>query len=605
MYRANKKNVLLFILILIIALNFNFAAEATPSYSLSDIQKNSVAMLNYISFFTQEINSSRNSRIYLEEAYSSIINNTHPNAVDGETQNRLMLLLDAVESYRMIAVKRDRLKYLFEMNQAQAIRDAVPNPLALLNVVQSRNPFQLVASAVFMAIDSYTSYASAKTQAELQYLQAGWELDDEESATLHKNRKETFEYLLDIVRAYDLPGDLALSEKAINDFVTWKSNNNLTQLIQFFEANYKTYQAFGPYWLTLAEAYYRNEEYSKCLEAVAEYEKIQTRLFRRDYDFAKTLILALVSARECYDPNTYKSEVERMGNLILDNTDNEDWAIRYFLAQMYLDIAGQAKSPSDKTKYLQYSFDIILNNVNYLVTEQKSLNKEYLESIKPIVSVEPKSKRDPDDKEGIKKDKAAFKALKEEIGAYNSYLSKRRNNELAPIYEPLVVNCDLLFALAEELFISDADKLKIENILKDGKKGIFLISPLNDAYQFSSESNQYIDISITSRTLKYPLRYISDNSYIRITITTSGQEIVFDDWVVSSVERRKEYDIESFYANYSSQRFAKYKFDESSVVVVQVWPDRMKEPSYTYKFVVDKYKSNWIFTDTVEFRRVL
>lgn len=48
--------------------------EATEH--LTDTQHNSINMLNYLTVLTQEINSSKNSKLYLEQAYSSIVNNT-------------------------------------------------------------------------------------------------------------------------------------------------------------------------------------------------------------------------------------------------------------------------------------------------------------------------------------------------------------------------------------------------------------------------------------------------------------------------------------------------------------------------------------------------
>ncbi|MCI6290542.1 MAG: hypothetical protein MR620_04475, partial [Clostridiales bacterium] len=102
---------------------------------LTDEQANAIAMLNYITVLTQDINASKNSRLYLEEAYSSLINNTYPNAVDNRTLSQLAGLLDTMEGYRMIAVKRDRLQYIYEQNQAQAIRAAVPNPLSMISTV--------------------------------------------------------------------------------------------------------------------------------------------------------------------------------------------------------------------------------------------------------------------------------------------------------------------------------------------------------------------------------------------------------------------------------------------------------------------------------------
>ena len=108
----------------------------------------------------------------------------------------------------MINVKRERLQYIYEQNQAQAIRSAIPNPLGLLSAVESFSLRKLVASIIYMAVDSVTSYNAYKNQAELQYLQDGWALDDEESSILHESRKGTFSYMVRMVNEYSLPGEI-------------------------------------------------------------------------------------------------------------------------------------------------------------------------------------------------------------------------------------------------------------------------------------------------------------------------------------------------------------------------------------------------------------
>lgn len=54
-----------------------YAERGIPASALSDLQSNSITMLNYLSALTMEINVSKQSRLFLEEAYSSLINNIH------------------------------------------------------------------------------------------------------------------------------------------------------------------------------------------------------------------------------------------------------------------------------------------------------------------------------------------------------------------------------------------------------------------------------------------------------------------------------------------------------------------------------------------------
>lgn len=100
--------------------------EEEPDFSLDERQKNSIAMLNYLTVLTQDINDASNNRLYMEEVYNSLISNTYPNAVDQRTQSQLTSLLDTLEGYRMVDVKRERLEYIYEQNKAMAIKSAIP-----------------------------------------------------------------------------------------------------------------------------------------------------------------------------------------------------------------------------------------------------------------------------------------------------------------------------------------------------------------------------------------------------------------------------------------------------------------------------------------------
>ena len=104
---------------------------------LSSTQRNSINLLNYMTVLTQEINESKGNQLFLESAYSSLVNDIYPNSVDTKTQAQITSLMDTVDEYRMIAVKRDRILYIYEQNQAQALRQAIPNPVGLLSAVQS------------------------------------------------------------------------------------------------------------------------------------------------------------------------------------------------------------------------------------------------------------------------------------------------------------------------------------------------------------------------------------------------------------------------------------------------------------------------------------
>lgn len=56
----------------------NSGNELTSDFSqMTDKQKNSIAMLNYMTVLTKEINSSSNGKLYLDGIYSEIVNSAN------------------------------------------------------------------------------------------------------------------------------------------------------------------------------------------------------------------------------------------------------------------------------------------------------------------------------------------------------------------------------------------------------------------------------------------------------------------------------------------------------------------------------------------------
>ena len=548
--------------------------EPETEGDLTSKQKNAVNMLNYIMTITQEINNSKESRLYLESAYSSLINNSDPGLIDTRTQERITNILDTLEQYRMIAEKRERLRYIYEQNRAQALRQAIPDPVGLLSAVSSGNILKSAASVIYMAVDAASSYQNAVTQTDLQYLQDGWQLEDEEAQELHNSRKSTFEYMVDMVRENSLPGEYALNENAVNDFVEWKDKTNLTSKIQWLESNESTYEKFGPFWLELAKSYYESEEYDKCLDAIKKYEGISVKIFRKDYDYAEALPMAIVSAKEIRDKNVYIQTAREYSEVILSNADGENWALRYFVAQIYLDLYKQTGSK----EYLQKAYDIALNNVNVLVESQKELNLAYLSDIQEV---------------SVNKEAEDEDREKKEVKQYNKLLKAQRKVELPPVDEALYLNCDLLFALAEQLDISVDEQKKIDAILHENGEPVFLTQALDEKFWFESADKkldvQNIDIDFDGKTLKIPAVCIADRSRITVSVDGSSGNQTFQDWTVKKVYRPKGADCSDFIVIFTSETAKKYKYESGDKIAVQITPvaesaDEILE--YDYKATV-------------------
>lgn len=579
MYNSRKR-ILGTILVCSLALSSAFTFPTLgEGAELSSEQSNAIAMLNHMTVLTQEINASKNSRVYMEEAYSSLINNTYPNAVDSRTLGQMTGLLDTMENYRMIGVKRDRLQLIYEQSQAQAIRAAIPNPLGLISTVHSFDPVKLVASIAYMAVDSYTSYTAYTAEAEQQYLKDGWALDDDEASVLHESRKGTFSYMVQMVNDYDLPGDLTLTEDTVDEFVSWKNNDNIVSRIQFLESNKATYQSYGGYWLTLADSYYSDGEYQKCLEAIETYEAMGTRIFRRDYELARILPLAVAAAKETFDAEEYSSFASEHAQTIVNNTDHDDWALRYFAAQTLVDLYAETQDD----EFVQQAYKIVLDNVNYLVAEQQSMNATYLAPV-----VQEKAPKDADKEE------------KKQIENYNKMLKETRKTEMPPIYEPLRLNCDLLFALADEMKLSDTEKIKIDKMLHPNDASLFLTEGLDKLYWFEataedSEEEEPIGCDFGGNVIILPTALLTKDATITVTIEEpeGAEPVVIDDWEIDKTARGTEDDISTFETAFTSKLAKDYSWKPDSSVSIDVVVMEDADLTYHFEYKTEGTKKEW------------
>lgn len=530
-------------------------SSADQIKGLSSIQRNSVNMLNYLVVLMQEIGASKNSRLALENIYSGLINNVSPDAVDTNTLGWINDILDGLEKYRMLTVKRERLQIIYERAQADAAKAAIPNPLSLLSAVSSQNLVQFATSVIYMAVDAATSYSSAMTAAESEYLQGGWELDDEESEQIHQDHKEIFTNTVETVSEYSLPGSLALTEESVDDFVTWQEYK-VENRIRFFEKNADVYCALGEYWLLLARSYQEHGDVKKCVKAVETYEELSTGILRRDYSYAKTLSLALAAVADAQD-GSFADHAEKWADAILANCSGGDWALRYYAAQTYIALAAE----TGDARFLSRAYETALDNANELIPEQRTLNSVYLSPVEKLdgASGMPWASEEEKEKE-----------------SYNKMLEAERKVALAPLYEPLVMNLELLRAVAVERPDAIQGSSPEEIIHSDGS--LFLIDGLDERY--ASPNETYMPdssgISYDCAEVRVPAALVTMSAKMTSVVNGANGAKTVSDWALDRVERGKDDDPSTFVAVYKSEQGKDAGYSDGCAVelTVEPWPEK-------------------------------
>ncbi len=560
---------------------------------LTKEQQNSFSMMYYLAITAEEIRTSKDNRLALEDIYTSLLNDINPSAIDEISQKQLQSLRDIIKTFLSISTKRERLQFVYNQQKAEAIRSVVPNPIAILSVANSFDWKRLAMTVVYTAVDSYNSYKSAANDAEMNYIMSGWELDDQEKDAVMKNRDRAFEYMVDMAREYHLDGLKTLNEKAIEQFTEICARENPSEKIRLLKSEEDQYSLLGNYWLELADAYFEINKYSQCLESVEKYKELSTGIYRNDVNYLKILPKAIVAAQKVYSGEKYIQVISGFTDDIIKNTSLDDWASRYFAAQSYLDLYSKSKSKD----YLQTAYEVILENVTVLLKNQRTVNTTYLKDVNLQEAKEPDTRYMTDDeKKQAEKD---YKAEKKRVKEYNNELQKARKTELPSLYEPLVLNCELLFALADELNISQDERDDINNILSTSSNGTFIVKPINDFYSFSTKKPKY-NIDFNEDEIIIPANLLTAGSEITVTVTDDGSETVFDDCVVKKVEREEAGKLDAFIATITSKKQKKYQWTNSSEVKVEVKYTDAYDKTTDYYFTVGTFEHHW-YGDKVEF----
>ena len=397
-------------------------------------------------------------------------------------------------------------------------------------------------------------------------------------------------------------GLLTLNEKAVEDFAEICAIEEVYLRCQRLEAAEKTYQLFGNYWIERANCYYQIAQqedsidyYKKCLDCVAMYNKLATGIFRQDFNIVPILPKAIVAAQEVYEGDEYISNVQAFADAIIANTSDDEWSLRYFAAQVYIDLYSR----TDNEEYLWTAYNIAKNNVSQLIDEQCALNETYLNEVQKLTEEEPEYQYvSEDEKKALKEE---YKAEKKRVDVYNKELEEIRKTELPPLYEPLILNCDLLFALAEQLDIGASEQHKIQKMLKTESDGVFLSKPVNDRYSFDTNSNDYA-IEFNVSEIVMPANLLVQGTRITVTVENASESIVFEDYTINKVKRGNS-NIESFVANYSSKTIKSVEWAAGTRVIVQVYLGEGYDP-VVFEFEVMEYKDNFVIADKIVFEAV-
>lgn len=492
----------------------------------------------------------------LDNLYSHLVNNLNLENADESTGGQINDLLNNIESLRMLDIKRSRLEKIYDLRKSQLISAAVPNPVNLIGTVGmfAVNPVQGLTSLIGTAASSALMYKSASAALNLDMLKQNWELDDSERATLHTNTTSLVEYTRGLVNPYEINVHKVMTEELITRFIELTSADGRSEIqraigqLEFYRSRY---ESFSRYWLELADLYYKNEQYDKCLETIYYYETNfdYTEIYRYNYRYAQILIDGIGSIFNLF-PDEIELHYEKILawlTIIENNTQLDDWLQRYYCASIYLILSDYYPVG------LKKAYELTKLNLEGLVETQNQTMYEYLQDVP---------------------DTADLTYAEEDVSEVEEYyeeLSNIRETELPPFDSAYQTNLKMLYSILlanpEIANLSEIDYL-FEAIDIPQLRAVFLENLLSiDRSKFVLEK----DFTSSDFTLTLPAYMINSQTTFGVKIlnlddaiskeklsTLEFDEITIDSELsleelglveIKNVDRHKSSRIEDFTAN--------------------------------------------------------
>ena len=367
-----KKTVFLLIVVLVAMYSF-----ALNPQELALVHNIDFALSQTMQVDTIKAKLYDNSKVVLSELK---LKDLYPTNYE-ETSDYYRDFNDNIHSLELIEIKRERLEYLYKSKQKSALTALVPNALGILTTVVSvgmKDPKAAIIAVAGTVVSSVTNYLGEREKVNLEYVQAGWELDDNELETMYSLGTQLYQYKCSITKALNVPIERVLSNTDLEDFIQCsKIEDAGEKLIKLRSINLNGELELLPeYWAELAKAAFENEEYLDCLDYVDMYETVYCPITKHDRSHAYIMMIKTYCESIVFgnSPERYSSLCTTLDE-ILRNVEQDDLSSRLYCVSLYLEMYKN-------TKEVEYA-DLAFNNLGrVLLNAMDEYSKDYDDYLK-------------------------------------------------------------------------------------------------------------------------------------------------------------------------------------------------------------------------------
>lgn len=297
----------------------------------------------------------------------------------------LTFFQEDVYRYMSIAIKRERLQYIFNQRKSMQMASLVPNAFSVATVAFSAgSPLKVAIAIAGTALNSATSYVQNKKNQELELLQSQWELDDEAWNAFNNLYTGIRSHLTNMANEYGFGNEDFVSSNTIRSFIKQMDKNRERPKDRILIG--KEYEnelgSYPEYWRTMALAYFEDEKYEDALFCIDKYEEWYLQVFYHDFDNTHLLMVKAYCLDAIMQDPIEKAKVleDIVDKIIVSQKTTPDSTQQYYC---YLVCRNLANYTGD-SKYLDKAWtilgDLLYNNARQYENDLKSyFNLDYVD----------------------------------------------------------------------------------------------------------------------------------------------------------------------------------------------------------------------------------
>ena len=164
--------------------------------------------------------------------------------------------------------------------------------------------------------------------------------------------------------------------------------------------------------------------------------------------------------------------------------------------------------------------------------------------------------------------------------------------------------------------VDENEKVKIDNILHENGKSIFLLPSVDDKYWFTKTPELFdtskLEAVYTVKELSVPVECVSSSAVIHVTVTdpVDKASVTYEDWILQRVDRKTKGNLASFVAVYQSPSAQKHEYKEGAVLNVKIQPKAgVETATFNFSFSAVQNKKEWweavkLWEDSFTFTRI-